>query len=225
MIRVVVADDQAMTRWGLRALLESEEGLEAAGEAADGQQAVELARRLRPDVVVMDLRMPAVDGVSATAQIASDPQLGETRVLVLTTYDDDELVFQALRAGASGYLLKDVEPDELVRGIHVVARGDALLAPSVTRRLIQAYAATPARRDPSGSTVGSLTEREREVVTLVGHGLSNDEIAGRLVISPDTARTHVSRARVKVGARDRAQLVVFAYESGLVTAGMSGRTR
>jgi DNA-binding NarL/FixJ family response regulator len=218
-ISVVVADDQAMVRRGLRALLEAEDGLDVVGEAGDGLHAVELACRLRPDVVVMDLRMPALDGVEATAQIAHDPQLGETRVLVLTTYDDDELVFQALRAGASGYVLKDAEPEELVRGIHLVAGGDALLAPSVTRRLIEVYATTVARSGPSGSGVGSLTDREREIVALVARGLSNDEIADHLTISPETARTHVSHARVKVGARDRAQLVVFAYESGLVTPG------
>ncbi len=217
MIRVVLADDQAMIRSGLRALLSAEEDIEVVGEAGDGEQAVETARDLRPDVVVMDLRMPGVDGLAATRRIAADVQMAKTRVLVLTTFDDDEFVFESMRAGAGGFLLKDAEPTELLRGIRVVAAGEALLAPSVTRRLIEAYAATPEPNAPSGRLLGLLTDREREIVALVGTGLSNDEIAGRLFISPATARTHVSRAMVKLAARDRAQLVVFAYEAGLVT--------
>jgi DNA-binding NarL/FixJ family response regulator len=216
-IRVVLADDQAMVRSGLRALLAAEADIDVVGEAGDGAQAVELARQLRPDVVVMDIRMPAVDGLEATRRIADDPELSGVRVMVLTTYDEDELVFQAIRAGAGGFLLKDAEPTELLRGVRVIAAGEALLAPSVTQRLIQAYAATPLPDAPSAKLLGLLTDREREVVALVGTGLSNPEIAERLYISPATARTHVSRAMVKLAARDRAQLVVFAYETGLVT--------
>jgi len=221
-IRVLLADDQAMVRAGLRALLSVEADLEVIGEAADGQQAVSQAGELVPDVVVMDLRMPVLDGVAATARIAADERLAAVRVLVLTTFDDDELVFAALRAGAAGYLLKDADPAELLHGIRVVAAGEALLAPTATRRLIAAYTATPAPAAPSGRLLGLLTDREREVVALVGTGLSNEDIAARLVISPATARTHVSRAMVKLGGRDRAQLVVFAYESGLVTPGRPG---
>lgn len=223
MIRVVLADDQAMVRSGLRALLAAETGIDVAGEAADGMRAVELARHHRPDVVVMDLRMPGVDGLEATRRIAADPELAGVRVLVLTTFDDDELVFQAMRAGAGGFLLKDAEPADLLRGIRVVAGGEALLSPSVTRRLIEAYAATPQPTAPSAKLLGVLTDREREIVALAGTGLSNEEIAARLYISPATARTHVSRAMVKLAARDRAQLVVFAYETGLVTPGRHGR--
>jgi DNA-binding NarL/FixJ family response regulator len=221
-IRVVLADDQAMIRAGLRALLSVEADLEVVGEAADGQQAVDQTIQLTPDVVVMDLRMPVLDGVAATARIAADPRLAAVRVLVLTTFDDDELVLAALRAGAAGYLLKDADPGELLHGIRVVAAGEALLAPTATRRLIAAYTATPAPAVPSGRLLGLLTAREREVVALVGTGLSNEEIAARLVISPATARTHVSRAMTKLACRDRAQLVVAAYESGLVTPGRPG---
>jgi DNA-binding NarL/FixJ family response regulator len=223
MTRVLLADDHAMIRSGLRALLAAEADIDVVGEAGDGLEAVELARRLRPDVVVMDIRMPGVDGLEATRRIAADPELDGVRVMVLTTFDDDELVFQAMRAGAGGFLLKDAEPTELLRGVRLVASGEGLLAPSVTRRLIEAYAATPQPEAPSGRLLDLLTEREREVVALVGTGLSNDEIAGRLYISPATARTHVSRAMVKLAARDRAQLVVFAYETGLVTPGRRGR--
>lgn len=223
MIRVVLADDQAMVRSGLRALLAAEADIDVVGEAADGARALELALQHRPDVVVMDLRMPGVDGLEATRRIAADPGLAGVRVLVLTTFDDDELVFQAMRAGAGGFLLKDAEPADLLRGIRVVAAGEGLLSPSVTRRLIEAYAATPQPTAPSAGLLGVLTDREREIVALVGTGLSNDEIAARVYISPATARTHVSRAMVKLAARDRAQLVVFAYETGLVTAGRHGR--
>ncbi|WP_199440650.1 response regulator [Umezawaea beigongshangensis] len=216
MIRVVLADDQALVRAGFRLLLETEDGFTVVGEAGDGERAVELAREHRPDVVVMDVRMPGVDGLEATGRIAGDPGLAGVRVLVLTTFDVDEYVFEALRAGASGFLLKDTEPVDLLRALRVVAAGDALLAPSVTRRLIAEYAARPEHRRPDHATLRELTTREREVLALVAGGLSNDEIAAHLVISPATARTHVSRTMVKVGARDRAQLVVLAYESKLV---------
>ena len=218
-IRVVLVDDQALVRAGLRSLIEAEEGLEVVGEAADGGQAVEVVRATGPDVVLMDIRMPEVDGLEATRRIADDPALADVRVLVLTTFEADEYVFEALRSGAGGFLLKDAEPTELLRAIRVVARGEALLSPSVTRRVIETFAARPAPAAPASALLEELTEREREVVALAGTGLSNDEIAERLVISPATARTHVSRAMVKLHARDRAQLVVFAYESGLVSPG------
>ncbi|HZD02720.1 MAG TPA: response regulator transcription factor [Actinomycetes bacterium] len=215
-LRVVLADDQAMIRSGLRALLAAEPGLEVVAEASDGQQALAAVRAHHPDVIVMDLRMPVLDGLEATRAIAADPQLSGVRVLVLTTFDEDALVLEAIRAGAAGFLLKDAEPAELLRGIRVAAAGDTLLAPQAARRLVAAFAATPAPTGPAARALELLTERQREVVALVGRGLSNDEIAERLVISPATARTHVSRAMVKLAARDRAQLVVFAYESGLV---------
>lgn len=218
-IRVVVADDQALIRAGLRALINAEPDIEIAGEAADGDEAVRVVRSARPDVVLMDIRMPVMDGIEATRCIAEDPQLQSVRVMVLTTFEMDEYVFEALRAGAAGFLLKDADPDELLRAIHVVAGGDALLSPSVTRRVIEAFSARPAAVAPSRTLLAELTEREKEVVALVGSGLSNDEIATRLFISPATARTHVSRAMQKIDARDRAQLVVFAYEAGLVTPG------
>jgi DNA-binding NarL/FixJ family response regulator len=226
MIRVLLVDDQGLVRAGFRALLDDAGDIEVVGEAGDGQAAVELARSTRPDVVLMDIRMPVLDGLEATRRIAADELLAGVRVLVLTTFELDEYVFEALAAGASGFLLKNTDPMELLRAIRVVAEGDALLAPSVTRRLIGEFAARRSRAtaDPEASRVdlSALTEREREVMALVGAGLSNEEIAERLVVSPATARTHVSRAMVKLGARDRAQLVVFAYESGLVTPGHAG---
>ena len=219
MIGVVLADDQALLRAGLRALLDAEEDIAVLGEAADGHEALELVRSLRPDVVLMDIRMPGMDGLEATRAIAADPALEATRVVVLTTFDLDEYVFEAIRCGASGFLVKDTEPTELLRA---VAGGDALLSPRVTRRLIGEFAS---RSRPGGGQAAerlrALTEREREVVALVGEGLSNDEIADRLVVSPATAKTHVSRAMVKLHVRDRAHLVVLAYESGLVRPGWS----
>jgi DNA-binding NarL/FixJ family response regulator len=221
-IRVLLADDQALVRAGFRSLLEDEDDLEVVGEAGDGTTAVELARSKRPDVVLMDIRMPVMDGLEATRRIAADKLLDGVRVLVLTTFELDEYVFEALQAGASGFLLKNTDPVELLRAVRVVAAGEALLAPSVTRRLIAEFAARPR---PGGTPVelAGLTDREREVMALAAAGLSNEEIAGRLVVSPATARTHVSRAMVKLGARDRAQLVVFAYESGLVAPGRAAR--
>ncbi|HWV88179.1 MAG TPA: response regulator transcription factor [Capillimicrobium sp.] len=222
-VRVLLADDQALVRAGFGALIEAEDGLEVAGTAADGAEALALARESVPDVVLMDVRMPVMDGLEATAQITADPALAGTRVLVLTTFELDEYVFGALRAGASGFLLKDVEPAELVAAIRVVAAGEALLAPRVTRRLIEAYVAQPAPARPAAEyepdALADLTAREREVLALVGAGLSNHEIAERLVVSPLTAKTHVSRVLMKTGCRDRAQLVVLAYESGLVVPG------
>jgi DNA-binding NarL/FixJ family response regulator len=215
MIRVLLADDQALVRAGLRALLEAEEDIELVGEAADGYEAVALARQTRPDVVLMDLSMPEVDGVEATCRIGADEGLATTKVLILTTFGSDEHIFEALRAGASGFLLKDTEPAELLRGIRVVAGGDALLGPCITRRLIAEFISQPTR-GARPEELRWLTGREQEVTALVAAGLSNDEIAERLVISPATAKTHVSRAMRKVNAHDRAQLVVLAYESGLV---------
>jgi len=217
MIRVLLADDQALVRAGFGALIETEDGLAVAGTAADGEEAVARARETAPDVVLMDVRMPRMDGLEATARIVADPALADTKVVVLTTFELDEYVFGALRAGASGFLLKDVEPAELVAAIRVVASGEALLAPRITRRLIEAYVAQPAAAMPRELPgLDDLTAREREVLALVAAGLSNQEIAERLVVSPLTAKTHVSRVLMKTGARDRAQLVVLAYESGLV---------
>jgi DNA-binding NarL/FixJ family response regulator len=217
-IRVLLADDQALVRAGFRSLLEDEDDLEVVGEAGDGARAVELARSARPDVVLMDIRMPVLDGLEATRRIAADELLAGVRVLVLTTFELDEYVFEALAAGASGFLLKNTDPVELLRAVRVVAEGEALLSPSVTRRLIAEFAARP-RPGAAPVELAGLTEREREVMALAAVGLSNEEIAERLVVSPATARTHVSRAMVKLAARDRAQLVVFAYQSGLVTPG------
>ena len=257
MIRVLLADDQVLVRAGFRLLLESAGDIEVIGEAANGGVAVALAREHAPEVVLMDLHMPEVDGITATRLIASDARLAATRVVVLTTFGDDETVFAALRAGASGFLVKDVEPEELLQAVRVVARGDALLSPSVTRAVISAFtdggrgpagaqtpgpvrsgsaplgsptpgSSTPGSASPSSAVPGygaratpaglaSLTEREREVVALVASGMSNDEIARHLTVSPLTAKTHVSRAMTKLNARDRAQLVVFAYEHGLTS--------
>jgi DNA-binding NarL/FixJ family response regulator len=218
-IRVVLADDQALIRAGFRVLVDTAEDLQVVGEAADGQQAVDLARRERADVVLMDIRMPGVDGLEATRRISADEDLAGVKVIILTTFESDEYVYQALRAGASGFLVKDTEPNDLIHGIRIVARGDALLSPSVTRRLITDIASRPERPPVSDRVLSGLTDREREVMTLVAEGLSNDEIAGRLFLSPLTAKTHVSRIMTKLNARDRAQLVVMAYETGLVTPG------
>ncbi|GIE31589.1 DNA-binding response regulator [Actinoplanes italicus] len=224
MISVVLVDDQALVRAGFRALLDAEEGIEVVGEAADGLRAVEVVRETRPDVVLMDIRMPGVDGLEATRRIAADPQLAATRVVILTTFELDEYVFEALRTGASGFLVKDTEPVDLLRGVRAVAAGDALLSPSVTRRVIGSFvsAAAGGRQPEPPRELDQLTDREREVMVLVAEGLSNDEIAARLVISPATAKTHVSRTMIKLGARDRAQLVVQAYEAGLIRPGWLG---
>jgi DNA-binding NarL/FixJ family response regulator len=218
MIRVVLADDQALVRAGFRVLLSAQEDLEVVGEAADGEAAVALAVEHKPDVMLMDIRMPNMDGLEATRRISANPDLAGVHILILTTFEEDEYVFEAIRFGASGFLVKDTEPVELLHAVRVVARGDALLSPGVTRRLIGEFAAK-AKKVPETSTLDVLTEREREVVALVGEGLTNDEIAARLVVSPATAKTHVSRAMIKLSARDRAQLVVLAYESGLVRPG------
>ena len=216
MIRVLVADDQAAVRAGFSALIAAEDEMEVAGEAGTGREAVDIARRVFPHVVLMDIRMPVLDGIEATRLICADPTLAHTRVLVLTTFDLDEYVYAALRAGASGFLLKDAGPDELLRAIRTVAAGEALLAPSVTSRLIAEFAARPDPRRPPAE-LDELTDREREILGLVAAGLSNDEIARRLVISPLTTKTHVSRILGKLRCRDRAQLVTLAYETGLVT--------
>ena len=231
MIRVVLADDQALIRAGFRVLLEVAEDIDVVGEAVNGEQAVDLARGERADVVLMDIRMPGVDGLEATRRIAADDGLAGVKVLILTTFESDENVYQALRVGASGFLVKDTEPEELIRAVRVVAGGEALLSPSVTRRLITTLAAQHAAApladhqlpDQAASAqarlLSRLTEREREVLVLVAEGLSNEELARRLFVSPLTAKTHVSRILTKLAARDRAQLVVIAYESGLVTPG------
>jgi DNA-binding NarL/FixJ family response regulator len=214
-IRVLLVDDQALIRAGFRALLDAEEDIEVVAEAADGQQGVALAAQHLPDVALIDVQMPVLDGIEATRQIAADRRLADVHVVILTNYGLDEYVFNALRAGASGFLLKDTEPGDLLQALRVAARGDALLSPAITRRLISEFASWP----PAASTAAgleALTHREREVVALVARGLTNDEIAAHMVISPTTAKTHVSRAMTKLYARDRAQLVVFAYESGLV---------
>jgi DNA-binding NarL/FixJ family response regulator len=224
MISVLLADDQGLVRAGFRALLNAEPDIEVVAEAGDGLEAVRLATQTKPDVVLMDIRMPGVDGLEATKRIVADPALAGTKVVILTTFELDEYVFEALRTGASGFLVKDTEPVELLRGVRAVAAGDALLSPSVTRRVIGEFA-TPGRGrsalppEAAEQQLEQLTDREREVMVLVAEGLSNDEIAARLVISPATAKTHVSRAMVKLGARDRAQLVVYAYEAGLIRPG------
>ncbi|MGV9426983.1 response regulator transcription factor [Streptomyces sp. NPDC003656] len=221
MIRVLLADDQSLVRAGFGALLGAQPDIEIAGEAADGAQALRQVRALRPDVVLMDIRMPVLDGLAATRHITEDPALADVKVIMLTTFELDEYVFEAIRSGASGFLVKDTEPDELVRAVRAVVDGDALLSPGVTRRLIAEFAAR-SKEPATADALARLTDREREVMALVGIGLSNEEIARRLVVSPLTAKTHVSRAMVKLGARDRAQLVVLAYESGLVRPGWLG---
>jgi DNA-binding NarL/FixJ family response regulator len=220
MIRVLLVDDQALVRAGFRALLDAQDDIEVVGEASDGDEALRLVRRLGPDVVLMDIRMPGTDGLAATRSIVGDDRMADVRIVMLTTFELDEYVFEAIRSGASGFLVKDTEPVELLRAVRAVASGDALLSPGVTRRLIGAFA-SQTREPPAAPPLDSLTEREREVMGLVAEGLSNDEIAERLYVSPMTAKTHVSRAMTKLAARDRAQLVVFAYESGLVRPGWS----
>jgi DNA-binding NarL/FixJ family response regulator len=234
MIRVLLADDQGLIRAGFRVLLEAADDIQVIGEAVNGDQAVELAKSERPDVILMDIRMPGTDGLAATSQIAATDALNGVKVVILTTFETDEYVYQALRAGASGFLVKDAEPEELIRAVRVVHRGEALLSPSVTRRLIASLAsrgpvvaavagpaAASASRALPSADLARLTEREREVLVLVAQGLSNDEIAGRLYLSPLTTKTHVSHIMTKLRARDRAQLVVIAYESGLVVPGVT----
>lgn len=216
-IKVLLADDEGLVRSGFKVLLDLEDDLTVVGEAVNGAQAVDQARATRPHVVLMDIRMPKLDGIQATAQIAATPGLEQVRVLILTTYDTDEYVFDALQAGASGFLLKDAGPAELLHAIRVIAAGEALLAPRITRRLIGQFATQRRIAQSAQHQLAVLTDREREVLTLVGHGLSNHEIGAELFLSPATARTHVSRAMAKLGARDRAQLVVIAYRTGLVT--------
>ncbi|WP_404961974.1 response regulator [Streptomyces sp. 147326] len=221
MIRVLLADDQLLVRAGFRALLDAQPDIEVVGEAADGAEAVRLVRELGPDVVLMDIRMPVLDGLEATRRITEESQPAAVKVVMLTTFELDEYVFEAIRSGASGFLVKDTEPEELLRAVRAVVAGDALLSPGVTRRLIAEFAAR-SKQPAAAAELDRLTEREREVMALVGMGLSNEEIARRLVVSPLTAKTHVSRTMVKLGARDRAQLVVLAYESGLVRPGWLG---
>jgi DNA-binding NarL/FixJ family response regulator len=217
-ISVAIADDQGLVRAGFRALLDAQSDITVVGEAADGDEALRLALEMRPNVMLMDIRMPGVDGLVATRRIAEDERLADVKVIILTTFDLDEYVFEAIRAGANGFLVKDTEPVELLRAVRAVMAGDALLSPRVTRRLIEEFANRA--KDPVGlPDVSTLTDREREVVVLVAGGLNNEEIAKRLIMSAATAKTHVSRAMIKLGARDRAQLVVYAYETGLVRAG------
>ena len=218
MIKVVVADDQQLVRAGFSVLVSSAADMEVVGEAGNGDEAIFLARSTRPDVVLMDVRMPGTNGIEATSIIATDPSLADTRVLILTTFDIDDYIYAALRAGASGFVLKDTAPNDLLHAIRVIASGEALLAPAVTRRLIAEFANRPETQPVASRALDVLTDREREIVALVAHGLSNQEIADQLFISPKTAKTHVSRAMIKLNARDRAQLVVYAYRSGLVKA-------
>ena len=215
MIRVLLADDQALIRAGFRALLDAEDDIAVVAEAGDGDAAVALAAEHVPDVALLDVQMPILDGIEATRRIAADPRLAGVHVVILTNYGFDEHVYNALRAGASGFLVKDIEPADLLHAVRIAARGDALLAPAITRKLISEYVSRPPDRRVADG-LEELTNREREIVALVARGLSNDEIATRMVISPTTAKTHVSRAMTKLHARDRAQLVVLAYESGLV---------
>ncbi|MEU8529166.1 MULTISPECIES: response regulator transcription factor [Streptomyces] len=219
MIRVLLVDDQRLLRSGFRALLDMEDDIEVVAEAGDGAEGVALVREHRPDIALIDVQMPVMDGIEATRRIASDPELAGTHVVILTNYGFDEYVFDALRAGAAGFLVKDVVPEDFLHAVRVAARGDALLAPSITRKLIHRYVTQPPPRSDADAGLHELTAREREAVVLVAQGLSNDEIAGRMVISPLTAKTHVNRAMVKLHARDRAQLVILAYESGLVSPG------
>ncbi|WP_026412580.1 response regulator [Actinomadura oligospora] len=216
MIRVLLVDDQPLLRGGFRALLDAEDDIEVVAEAADGSEGLRLARERLPDVALVDIQMPVMDGIETTRRIAADPELCGVHVVILTNYGFDEYVFNALRAGAAGFLVKDIEPEDLLHSVRVAARGDALLAPSITRRLISQYVTQPARTG-AGTGLEELTNREREAVALVAQGLSNDQIAVRMEISPVTAKTHINRAMMKLSARDRAQLVVLAYESGLVT--------
>ncbi|MCT9078552.1 response regulator [Streptomyces fulvoviolaceus] len=218
MIRVLLADDQRLVRAGFRSILEDQDDIEVVGEAADGQAAVSACRELGPDVVLMDIRMPGMDGLEASREIAGDERLASVKVVILTTFDLDDYVYGALRAGATGFLVKDTEPEELLQAVRVAARGDALISPSVTRRLIAEFAGRVKGPEPD-PRLDVLTEREREVMQLVAAGLTNDEIAARLVLSPSTAKTHVSRILSKLGARDRSQVVVLAYESGMVSPG------
>ncbi|GAB3456418.1 response regulator transcription factor [Streptomonospora sediminis] len=219
--RVVLADDQTLVRAGFRSMLEGEDDISVVAEAGNGEEAVRAALAERPDVVLMDIRMPVLDGLEATLRIAADERLRGVKVVILTTFDLDEYVYGALKAGAGGFLVKDTEPAELIHGVRVVARGDALLAPSVTRRLISEFAGR-IKEPPPSPRLNSLTEREREVMAEVAAGLSNEELARRLTLSPATAKTHVSRVLTKLGARDRAQLVVIAYETGMVRPGWLG---
>ena len=218
-IRVAIADDQDLVRKGFRLILSSFPDIQVVGEAVDGADAVALAQRMHPDVLLMDIRMPRKDGIEACKELVANAETADTAVLILTTFDLDEYVYDALAAGASGFLRKDVDPDELARAIRVVNSGDALIQPSITRRLVETYAASRSKTRFDGTRIEELTEREREILAMVGKGLSNDEIADELVISPATVRTHVGRVMVKLDAHDRAQLVVAAYESGLVKAG------
>lgn len=221
MIRVLLADDQPLIRSGFRALLDAEDDIHVVAEAADGAEAVDLARRHLPDLAMIDIRMPLVDGIEATRRIAADPALAGVHVVMLTNYGFDEYVFDALRAGAAGYLVKDIEPEDFLHAVRVAARGDALLAPSITRKLIDRYVTQPPPAD-TAAALRELTNREREAVALAAQGLANDQIAARMVISPVTAKTHINRAMTKLHARDRAQLVVIAYESGLVSPRSAG---
>jgi DNA-binding NarL/FixJ family response regulator len=223
MIRTLLADDQGLVRSGLRALLDAREDIQVVAQAATGEQAVALTRRFKPDVVLMDVRMPELDGLQATRRILADPELPDVRVVILTTFALDEYLFDALRDGAVGFLVKDAEPGELVNAVRAAARGDSLISPSMTRRLVAEFAGR-ARRTPDTRELDLLTDREREVLALVAEGLTNEQIAERLVLSPATARTHVGRLFAKLGARHRAQLVVLAYETGLVRPGWTAET-
>ncbi|QSB04103.1 response regulator transcription factor [Natronoglycomyces albus] len=219
MISILLVDDQRLVRAGFASILGDEDDMEVVAQASDGHQAVELARQLQPDVVLMDIRMPQLNGLDATREILGGDRCPQTKIIVLTTFDIDDYIYAALRAGASGFLVKDTDPDELVHAVRVVAAGEALMSPSITRRLISEFVSSTSQRRQRDPALNALTGRETEVLTLVGAGLSNDEIAGELFVSPATAKTHVSRVLSKLRARDRAQLVVIAYESGLITPG------